>query len=115
MFAITWEFQGGMSGTVTLSRDGDDTVLELVHEAPVDPVGSEEWPLFREGKAFVTEAAQGWAAGAVRSGDGPGDAHAAAQRTIEHDGEPPSWWNNRTRPWLCWQTSSMYPPRHPRL
>lgn len=119
VFAVTWEFQGGMSWvTVTLSGDGDDTVLELVHEAPVDPdsdfydqfgpgavgVGwdlalmglgvhletgepvdhdrSEERSLSPGGKAFVAEAAQGWAAGAVRAGDAPGDAHAAGERTI---------------------------------
>lgn len=124
-FAITWEFQGGMSWvTVTLSRDGDDTELELVHEAPVDPdsdfydqfgpgavgVGwdlalmglgvyvetgepvdrgaSEEWSLSPECKAFVTKAAEGWAAGAVRAGDAAGDAHAAAERTIAFYTDP---------------------------
>lgn len=117
VFAITWEFQGAISWvTVTLSPDGDGTVLELVHEAPVDPdfygefgpgavgVGwdlalmglgvhtetgepvaqdaGDEWSLSPEGKAFVTEAAEGWAAGAVQAGDAADDAYAAAERTI---------------------------------
>lgn len=119
VFAITWEFQGGMSWvTVTLSEAGDDTVLELVHEAPIDPdsdfydqfgpgavgVGwdlalmglglhletdervdpdeSAAWSVSSDGKAFVTEAARGWAAGAVNAGDSTEDAYAAAERTI---------------------------------
>lgn len=119
LFAITWEFQGGMSWvSVTLTEQGDHTTLELVHEAPVDPdsdfydqfgpgavgvgwdlslmglglhlesgeavdpVAAEAWALSPDGKAFVTEAAQGWAAGAVGSGDAADAAHAAAERTI---------------------------------
>ncbi|MDN3243635.1 SRPBCC family protein [Glycomyces tritici] len=38
LLAVTWEFGGGMSWLeVRLSEDGGGTVLELVHEAPVDP------------------------------------------------------------------------------
>jgi uncharacterized protein YndB with AHSA1/START domain len=37
LLAVTWEFGGGMSWLeVRLSAGGDGTVLELVHEAPVD-------------------------------------------------------------------------------
>lgn len=36
--AVTWEFGGGLSWLqVNLSPGGDGTVLELVHEAPVEP------------------------------------------------------------------------------
>lgn len=36
--SVTWEFGGGMSWLdVHLKDEGDATVLELVHEAPVDP------------------------------------------------------------------------------
>lgn len=38
LLAVTWEFGGGVSWLeVRLRGDGDATVLELVHEAPVDP------------------------------------------------------------------------------
>lgn len=116
---ITWELQDGTSWvTVSLTEQGDHTMLELVHEAPVDPgsdfydqfgpgavgVGwdlalmglglhlqsgepvdhdaAESWTLSSAGKAFVTEAAHGWAVGAVGSGDPADGARAAAERTI---------------------------------
>jgi uncharacterized protein YndB with AHSA1/START domain len=119
LFAITWEFDGGLSWvTVSLTPDGAHTVLELVHEAPVDPdsgfydqfgpgavgvgwdlslmglglhldsgeavdpAAAEAWSLSPDGTAFVTEAAQGWAAGAVAAGDPPEAARAAGERTI---------------------------------
>jgi uncharacterized protein YndB with AHSA1/START domain len=38
LLAVTWEFGGNLSWVeVRLSEGGDGTVLELVHEAPVDP------------------------------------------------------------------------------
>ncbi|MEV3937879.1 SRPBCC family protein [Glycomyces sp. NPDC049804] len=38
LLAVTWEFGGNVSWLeVRLSEDGGQTVLELVHEAPVDP------------------------------------------------------------------------------
>lgn len=38
LLAVTWEFGGGMSWLeVRLSESGGGTVLELVHEAPVEP------------------------------------------------------------------------------
>lgn len=38
LLAVTWEFGGGMSWLeVRLSEGGGGTVLELVHEAPVEP------------------------------------------------------------------------------
>ncbi|THV27081.1 SRPBCC family protein [Glycomyces paridis] len=38
LLAVTWEFGGGVSWLeVRLSDEGAATVLELVHEAPVDP------------------------------------------------------------------------------
>jgi len=38
LLAVTWEFGGNLSWVeVRLSGSGDGTVLELVHEAPVDP------------------------------------------------------------------------------
>lgn len=38
LLAVTWEFGGGMSWLeVRLSEAAEGTVLELVHEAPVDP------------------------------------------------------------------------------
>jgi uncharacterized protein YndB with AHSA1/START domain len=38
LLAVTWEFGGSVSWVqVRLSESGDGTVLELVHEAPVDP------------------------------------------------------------------------------
>jgi uncharacterized protein YndB with AHSA1/START domain len=38
LLAVTWEFGGNLSWVeVRVSGSGDGTVLELVHEAPVDP------------------------------------------------------------------------------
>lgn len=44
--------------------------------------GGPEWTLSAEGAAFVAEAAQGWAAGAIEAGDDADAAQAAAARTI---------------------------------
>jgi uncharacterized protein YndB with AHSA1/START domain len=49
--AVTWEFGGGMSWLeVRLSKAEDGTVLELVHEAPVDP---EMWRQYGPGAVGV--------------------------------------------------------------
>lgn len=54
--AVTWEFGGGVSWLeVNLSKGEDGTVLELVHEAPVDP---EMWTRFGPGAVGV-----GWDGG----------------------------------------------------
>lgn len=50
-FAVTWEFGGTLSWlAVTLTPDGEHTVLELAHEAPVDP---ERWEQFGPGAVGV--------------------------------------------------------------
>ncbi|MCP2320348.1 putative conserved protein YndB, AHSA1/START domain [Nocardia amikacinitolerans] len=50
-FAVTWEMGPQVSWlTVTLSADGDATVLELEHEAPVDP---EFWAQYGPGAVGV--------------------------------------------------------------
>ncbi|MCD0443450.1 SRPBCC family protein [Glycomyces sp. A-F 0318] len=49
--AVTWEFGGGMSWVeVRLSKSEGGTVLELVHEAPVDP---EMWRQYGPGAVGV--------------------------------------------------------------
>ncbi|WP_112133609.1 SRPBCC family protein [Glycomyces dulcitolivorans] len=49
--AVTWEFGGGLSWVeVHLSEDGGGTLLELVHEAPVDP---EFWGQFGPGAVGI--------------------------------------------------------------
>ncbi|MEU5872250.1 SRPBCC family protein [Glycomyces sp. NPDC047369] len=49
--AVTWEFGGGLSWLeVRLSEAADGTVLELVHEAPVDP---EFWGQFGPGAVGI--------------------------------------------------------------
>ncbi|MFB9658867.1 SRPBCC family protein [Glycomyces mayteni] len=49
--AVTWEFMGGLSWLdVHLSEAGGGTVLELVHEAPVDP---EFWGQFGPGAVGI--------------------------------------------------------------
>jgi uncharacterized protein YndB with AHSA1/START domain len=51
LLALTWEFGGGMSWLeVRLSESGDSTVLELVHEAPVDP---EMWRQYGPGAVGI--------------------------------------------------------------
>ena len=46
-FGVTWEYGGMVSWlVVTLTEAGEGTVLELVHESPVDP---EMWALFGPG------------------------------------------------------------------
>jgi uncharacterized protein YndB with AHSA1/START domain len=50
-FAVTWEFGGMLSWLeVTLTADGDRTVLELAHEAHVDP---DMWGQFGPGAVGV--------------------------------------------------------------
>jgi uncharacterized protein YndB with AHSA1/START domain len=50
-FAVTWEFGGGLSWLeVTLTPDGEHTMLELAHEAPVDP---DRWRQFGPGAVGV--------------------------------------------------------------
>src|SRR4051794_6112814 len=60
-FAVTWEM-GPMQSwlEVRLLPDGDDTILELVHEAPVDP---EMWSQFGPGAVGV-----GWDLGLMALG-----------------------------------------------
>lgn len=57
---------------------------------PVDHQAAEQWTLSPDGKVFVTEAAEGWAAGAVDAGDPPDHAQAAAVRTIDFYGTIPN-------------------------
>jgi uncharacterized protein YndB with AHSA1/START domain len=50
-FAVTWEFGGMLSWLeVTLTPDGERTVLELAHESPVDP---DFWGQFGPGAVGV--------------------------------------------------------------
>lgn len=60
-FAVTWEFGGNVSWLeIRLTSDGDGTVLELVHEAPVVP---EFWDQFGPGAVGV-----GWDLGLMGLG-----------------------------------------------
>jgi uncharacterized protein YndB with AHSA1/START domain len=60
-FAVTWEMGPMVSWLeVTLSADGDETVLELIHEAPVDP---NMWKQFGPGAVGV-----GWDLGLMGLG-----------------------------------------------
>ncbi|RDI48952.1 SRPBCC family protein [Nocardia mexicana] len=116
-FAVTWEMGPQISWlTVSLTPADDGTVLELVHEAyvdpdlwsqfgpgavgvgwdlalmglglhvssgaAVDPAEGAAFPTTPEGKEFVRSSAAGWADAAVRDGDDPAAAHAAAEQTI---------------------------------
>jgi uncharacterized protein YndB with AHSA1/START domain len=86
-FAVTWEFGGMLSWLeVTLTPNGDRTVLELAHEAHVDPVS---FPASRDGAAFIRAAAAGWAAAATADGDDPAAAQRAAARTVAFYTPPP--------------------------
>lgn len=60
-FAVTWEYGGNVSWLeVRLTSDGDGTVLELVHEAPVVP---EFWDQYGPGAVGV-----GWDLGLMGLG-----------------------------------------------
>jgi uncharacterized protein YndB with AHSA1/START domain len=86
-FAVTWEFGGMLSWLEgTLTPNGDRTVLELAHEAHVDPVS---FPASRDGAAFIRAAAAGWAAAATADGDDPAAAQRAAARTVAFYTPPP--------------------------
>lgn len=83
--AVTWEFGGMMSWLeVTLRPSGDGTVLELVHEAPVDP---DMWEQFGPGAVGV-----GWDLGLMGlglyvEGEGPPmDPEAAQAWSVSPEG-----------------------------
>ena len=56
--------------------------LHLESGAPVDPATAVAFPASPEGAEFIRQAATGWAEAAVEDGDEPGQAHAAAARTM---------------------------------
>ncbi|WP_076818926.1 SRPBCC family protein [Pseudofrankia asymbiotica] len=83
-FAVTWEFGGTVSWlNVTLTPAGGGTVLELVHESPVDP---DFWKQFGPGAVGV-----GWDLGLMGLGlyldtGVPVDPAEAAAFTVSPDG-----------------------------
>lgn len=84
-FAVTWEFGGTLSWLgVTLTRDGDRTVLELAHEAPVTP---DLWGTYGPGAVGV-----GWdlaliALGRYLDTGTPADPQRAAAFPLSPDGK----------------------------
>lgn len=82
-FSITWEYGPMISWvTLTLTPGDGETILELRHEAPVDPAEAAAFPATPEGVAFVVAAADGWSRAAVADGDDPDAARAAAERSV---------------------------------